>query len=100
MIYKSIETGKGILKYRMPNLIEAYMLLDASGITSGEKITTVGMKKNVIVAMEPIIDYSGIEGAFKYIDLFDMVDEMIIPLGDIADEVIIKTFDAFKKKSS
>jgi hypothetical protein len=52
------------------------------------------------MSMGMIIDFSGIEGVSAYEDLFNMVDDMIGPLGDIADEVIIKTFDAFKKKTT
>lgn len=92
-------TEKGVLKYRMPNILEAYDILDASGVSSGAK-TAVSLKKNVILAMECIVDYSGIEGVTKYSDLFDMVEEMITPLSEIADEVIIKTFEAFKKKNT
>ena len=93
-------TSKGVLKYRMPNILEAYDILDASGVSGSHKVSPVTLKRNVIQSMQPIVDFSAIEGASKYEDLFDMVDDMIAPLGEIADEVIIKTFDAFKKKTS
>lgn len=93
------ETPKGILKYRMPNIIEAYDILEASGVQGTHKLSPISLKKNVISSIGSIVDYSAIEGCKKYEDLFEMVDDMILPLGDIADEVIIKTFEAFKKKS-
>ena len=36
---EEIVTDKGILKYRMPNILEAYDLLEASGISNGEVST-------------------------------------------------------------
>lgn len=95
---KEIVTPKGVLKYRMPNIIEAYDLLDASGVSDGVK-STLKLKRNIMLNMGCLIDHSGIEGAVKYEDLFDMVEEMINPLSEIADEVVTKAFDAFKKKS-
>ena len=96
---KEIITAKGVLKYRMPNILEAYDLLDASGVSEGVK-STLKLKRNIMSNMGFLVDFSAIEGASKYEDLFEMVEEMISPLSDIADEVIIKAFDAFKKKSS
>lgn len=99
MVWLEKKTDKGILKYRMPNILEAYDFIDSSGVSAGAKIGPVMLKRNVIKSMGVIIDHSGIEGASRYEDLLDMVDEMIHPLGEIADEIILKTFDAFKKKT-
>ena len=98
MNYKEIETSKGVLKYRMPNILEAYDLLDTSGIQLG--VSTLKLKRNIIDSMGPMIDYSGIEGVDSYQNLLTMVDDMVMPLGAIADEIIMKTFDAFKKKNT
>jgi hypothetical protein len=94
---KEIKTEKGLLKYRMPNLLEAYDLLEESGVN--DKVSNLKLKKNIIGAMGNLIDYSGIEGVESYSDLLNNIDEMAKPLSDIADEVILKAFGAFKKKS-
>lgn len=91
------ETSKGVLKYRMPNILEAYDLLEASGINNGSG-STLMLKRNIIKAMAPMIDFSGVEGISSYEDLINDTENMLLPLSDIADEVIMKTFDAFKKK--
>lgn len=95
---KEIATGRGILKYRMPNIPEAFIVLEKSGISSGETSTLL-LKGNIINSMEKFVDFSAIEGVTKYEELLNDVDNMIIPLGEIADEIILKTFAVFKKKN-
>lgn len=92
-----IETSKGILKYRMPNILEAYDLLEASGISSGET-STLKLKRNIIKEMSYLVDYSLIEGVESYDQLLEDIEDMITPLSIIADEVILKSFAVFKKK--
>jgi hypothetical protein len=92
-----IETSKGILKYRMPNILEAYDLLEASGISSGET-STLKLKRNIIKEMAYLVDYSLIEGVESYDQLLEDIEDMITPLSLIADEVILKSFAVFKKK--
>lgn len=91
------ETSKGVIKYRMPNIIEAYEILETSGVGSG--VSILSMKSKVIKQMEPLLDYSSI-GVKDYAELLTMVDDMIIPLSEIADEIILKAFVAFKKKTT
>jgi len=98
MSYKEKETSKGVLKYRMPNILEVYDLLEDSGFATGEK-SPLKLKRNIIKLLEPFLDMSGIEGAEKFDDLISMVDDMAIPLSEIADEVMGKSFSAFKKKN-
>lgn len=92
------QTDKGILKYRMPNILESYDILECSGITEG-KPSQLKMKRNIIASMGYLIDFSEIEGVSSYDDLLNDTENMIMPLGEIADEVIVKAFSAFKKKS-
>ena len=92
-----IETSKGILKYRMPNILEAYDLLEASGISNGET-STLKLKRNIIKEMVYLVDFSGIEGVESYDQLLEDIEDMITPLSLIADEVILKSFAVFKKK--
>lgn len=94
-----IETKKGVLKYRMPNILEAYDLLEASGIAEGIS-NPLKLKRNIIANMGSLIDFSKIEGVSSYDDLLLSVEDMMEPLGSIADELVIKTFEVFKKKPS
>lgn len=94
----SKQTEKGVLKYRMPNILESYDILECSGITEG-KPSQLKMKRNIIASMGYLIDFSEVEGVSSYDDLLNDTENMIIPLGEIADEVIVKAFSAFKKKS-
>lgn len=92
------QTDKGVLKYRMPNILELYDLLDASGVNGGMS-EILKVKRNVIANMGSLIDYSEIDGANSYEELLNMLDVMIIPLSDIADELITKILDVSKKKN-
>jgi hypothetical protein len=94
---KELQTDKGLLKYRMPNLLEAYDLLEDSGVN--DKVSNLKLKKNIIGSMGNLIDYTEIEGVSSYSDLLNDIDSMAKPLSDIADEVILKAFGAFKKKN-
>jgi len=94
------ETDKGVLKYRMPNILEIYDILDSSGIYDKEKKSQLRIKGNVLKSMGFLIDFSGIEGVESYEQLLEDADCMMVPLASIADEVMLKTFDVFKKKSS
>lgn len=93
------QTERGVLRYRMPNILESYDILEASGITEG-KPSQLKLKRNIIAGMEFLIDCSGIEGSPSYQDLLNDSENMIVPLGEIADEIIIKAFSAFKKKTT
>ena len=95
---KEIITSKGVLKYRMPNILEAYDVLESSGISSGES-STLKLKRNIIGIMAPFIDFSSIEGVSSYSELLDDVENMISPLSEIADEIILKSFSVFKKNN-
>lgn len=96
---KQIKTKKGVLKYRMPNILEAYDLLDASGVSSGET-NALKLKRNIMANMSKLIDFSECKDIQAYEDIIADVETFIEPLGSIADEVILKTFTAFKKKTS
>lgn len=92
------KTEKGILKYRMPNILEAYDLLDAADITVGAS-KILPTKRKIIANMGILIDVSSLEGFESYEDLLGDVETFAIPLSEIADEIIYKTFGAFKKKN-
>lgn len=95
---KEIQTSKGVLKYRMPNILEVYEMLESSGITMGES-SDLKLKRNIIEAMASLVDFSDIEGCASYNDLLNDTEEMTVPLSEIANIIIEKVFGAFRKKS-
>jgi hypothetical protein len=90
------QTEKGVLKYRMPNIVEIYDLLDKSGITSGES-SSLKLKKNIIEAMGSMVEFSPMYATYG--DLLKDTDNMIFAISEIADEILEKSFNAFKKKT-
>ena len=82
----------------MPNVLEVYDLLDLSGVNNGVS-ETLKVKRNVIQHMSALIDFSEIEDVKSYEDLLNIPEVVMIPLSDIADEVISKIFEVFKKKN-
>jgi len=94
---KEIVTPKGILKYRMPNILEAYDIIDASGIYT-EGCSLLKLKRNIIQAMEPVIDYSSIEGVSSYPELLMDLDN-IMPLTEVSGEILDKVLEILKKKN-
>lgn len=93
-----LKTEKGVLKYRLPNIIEIYDLIEDSGILKGVHAFT--LKRNMVASIGKFIDFSDIEGVNSYEDLLSDVDCMIFPLGEIADVYIEKIVSVLKKKSS
>jgi hypothetical protein len=89
-------TSKGVLKYRMPNILEAYDILEASDIANGNK-SILMLKRNIIGKMAFLLDCSSIEGFTSYEEMLNDL-EFTQPLSEIADEIAAKAFDAFKKK--
>jgi hypothetical protein len=90
------ETAKGVLKYRMPNIIEAYDLLEFSGVSEGVK-SNLKLKRNIVENMGSLLDFSGLEGVSSFDDMLSELD-LIHPVSEIADEIILKAFGAFGKK--
>lgn len=97
MNFKEIKTEWGILKYRYPNVLESYELLNLSGVSSGESdVFTV--KKNILANIGNLFDLSQMEDAKSYNDLINDPDKFMDILNTIADELTIKIFMVFRKK--
>lgn len=97
----SEKTPSGVLKYRMPTVLEAYELLELADIS--EKTKQIRIKRNFIAGMGFLIDFSDIEiekgkKVETYEELLTMTEEVIEPLSRIADIVMTKAFKAFAKK--
>jgi hypothetical protein len=82
---KEKSTSKGVLKYRMPNVVEGFEFLSMIGsISSGKDIFK--MKANFISKIEPLVDYSSCE----YKDWNELISDketMFHPLSEIAQEI-------------
>lgn len=93
-----IKTDLGLLKYRMPNLIEIYDLLDKSDAVSNAS-RPFRIKREFIKNMSDLVDISGIEGVSSYDELLNKTEAMAQPLSQIADEVFVKVSGIFEKKA-
>jgi hypothetical protein len=94
---KSINTPKGILKYRNPTVLENMTLLkDARSYFS--KDDPIGAKISIMEKLSPLLDYSELEGITSFEELNIYGEEMTVPLSEIADDILSKLVVAFTKK--
>lgn len=93
-----IETSRGVLKFRNPNVFENHELLRTARPYFADD-DALGAKIQILKDMGPLVDYSGIEGVESYDQLCQMGDEMTLPLTQIADMLLEKVTQAFKKKT-
>jgi len=98
-ISKEIKTERGVLKYRMPNIIEAYSFLGLIKVLE-PGINSLTVKGNAIEHLHIFLDYSQLKGVSSYEDLLSDVTDMSESLGEIADEILAKALEVFKKKTS
>jgi endonuclease III-like uncharacterized protein len=90
------KTGKGVLKYRMPNVVEGYEFLSLVENTQG----TSGFfkaKAKFISNLSPLLDYS-ICGYSSFDELLNDKENMMQPLSEISQEVLDDIMVAFQKK--
>lgn len=93
-----IQTGKGVLRYRNPTVLENMQMLKSCR----EFFKTddpLGAKIELMKHIEPLLDYSGLDGIKSFQELNQYGDEMTLPLSSIADEVLNKVAGAFAKKN-
>ena len=92
-----IATPKGVLKYRNPTVIENMKLLkDAKEFFKSED--PIGAKISIMEKLEPLLDFSELDGIKSFEELNSFGDEMTLPLSLIADEILNKLVGAFVKK--
>lgn len=96
--FQTRETDRGVLKYRMPNAIEIYDIIEACSFSNG-KTSIIQSKKNVMLMLDRYLDYSGIEGVESYDQLLEDVEVFTIPLSEIVDEILSKVAVVFTKKN-
>ncbi len=90
-------TEKGVLKYRMPNVVEGYEFLsmieavnDASGFFKA--------KAKFIANLGPLLDFSAC-GYQNYSELLNDKKVMMHPLSEISQEVFDDITEALQKKT-
>lgn len=93
-----IETPKGVLKYRYPTVIENMQFLKKSKDFFRDN-DPIGAKISIMENLEPMLDYSELEGISNFAELNSYGEEMTMPLSQIADDIMEKISEAFKKKN-
>jgi hypothetical protein len=90
------KTDKGILKYRMPNVVEGYEFLALIETVNGSS-GFFKAKAKFISNLYPLLDYSSL-GYKDYSDLLDDKVTMMHPLSEISQEVFDDITGALAKK--
>ena len=82
----------------MPYATEILYLLDISDPFNPDK-RVLQAKADMIQHMGNIIDLSGIEESPSYEDFLKDARNSLLPLSEIADEVLSEAMECFKKKT-
>lgn len=95
--WKTKETPKGILKYRMPNIAEGYFYLSLVDRlkASNDVIKTKGL---FLQEMGNLIDWASV-GYESYSDLLFDKENMTLPVSEIVNELFDDVVGAFRKKT-
>lgn len=93
MKWKELETPKGILKYRLPNVAEGFNFLSA--VMSNDGI--LSMKSEFTKYMGEMIDYKSL-GYLSYDEFLTDIENNIAPMAKITDEVYQSVIGALAKK--
>jgi len=89
-------TNKGVLKYRMPNIVEGYEFLSMVESVNGSS-GFFRAKAKFIANLEPMLEYKQL-GYPSYSELLEDKENMMHPLSDIAQEVFDDITGALAKK--
>lgn len=89
-------TKLGVLKYRMPNIVEGYEFLSMIESVNGSS-GFFKAKAKFIANLSPLLDYSSC-GYKSYEDVLNDKENMMHPLSEIAQEVFDDITGALAKK--
>ncbi len=95
-MFKEKKTDKGVLKYRLPNVVEGYeflSLIESVNNASG----FFKVKAKFIANLGPLLDFSGL-GYKDYNDLLNDKATMRRPLSEISQEIFDDITEAIAKK--
>jgi hypothetical protein len=92
------KTGKGILKYRMPTILEAvsFIKLMREHFSTDDHI---GAKLEIMKNIKDLLDYSLLEGIKSFDELNENSEEFTSALYEISDEILVKVVNSFAKKN-
>jgi hypothetical protein len=94
---KEIQTPKGLLKYRMPNVSEGFEFLSLLEVVKTNS-DMFRVKAKLIGPIENLVDYSSC-GYASYKELLDDKENMFHPLSEIAQEVYSDIVSVLIKKT-
>jgi hypothetical protein len=90
-------TDKGVLKYRMPNVVEGYEFLSMIEAVS-DSAGFFKAKARFIANLGPLLDFSAC-GYSNYSELLDDKKAMMHPLSEISQELFDDITEALQKKT-
>ena len=90
------KTEKGVLKYRMPNIVEGYEFLSMIEAVNGSS-GFFKAKARFIENLYPLLDYKHL-GYADYSEVLDDKSTMLHPLSEISQEVFDDITGALAKK--
>jgi hypothetical protein len=95
--YKEISTGKGVLKYRLPNIAEGHKYLALVHAIENTSDLFI-IKGNIIQKMGELIQYSDL-GYSSYDEVLNDKENMRSPISTIAQEVLDDILELLGKKN-
>lgn len=91
-------TNKGVLKYRMPTILETITLVKLMR----EHFLVedhIGAKLEIMKNIKDLLDYSSLDNIKSFDELNQYGDEFTSVLYEISDEILVKVVDSFAKKN-
>lgn len=91
------QTSKGILKYRMPTILEAikYVRILREFFTTDD---LVGARLVLMENIQELLDYTALNGVSSFEDINKESDAFTSVLYQISDEILNKVVESFAKK--
>jgi len=94
---KEIQTKRGVLKYRLPNVSECFEIIGLTVGEDGKPLSIFETKKKVIKIAAELADYESV-GYSSRQEMIDDPENMLMPLSEIADQFYVLTINSFSKK--
>lgn len=91
------QTSKGILKYRMPTILEAikYVRILREFFATDD---LVGARLVLMENIQELLDYTSLDGISSFEDINKEGDAFTSALYQISDEILNKVVESFAKK--
>lgn len=91
------QTSRGILKYRMPTILEAikYVRILRDFFATDD---LVGARLVLMENIKDLLDYSGLDGISSFDEINNQSEVFTSALYQISDEILSKVVESFAKK--